>query len=387
MLLAGDIVLGGDLVDRVERGRATWVSPFDDVLSLFRDADVRVGNLECPLFRATSPCRKKNLLYAPAEAIEALTCLDFNALSMANNHITDQTAEGIEQTHKLLATHRIQAFGAGTTSQQAGMSHTLRVKGKRLAMLGYAVQGGDVGATAVSDERAGCTPFSVERAEADLAAVRRRGEDALVSIHWGYQFDELPSPDQISIARRLIDAGATIVHGHHPHVLQGFERYRHGVILYSLGNFFFPSFHRADGVRFRFPSSARQTGVAVCTVGDAGVESCSFVPLQVSSSCRVRLLRNRRAALAHQAHDARSQIVLQSNYAQQWQHHHNRTMRWREHQEARLSLAAQAHKLRNRLLSRNIVWVLQHLRFRHLAELFRLCMRHIHLWAGSSGGS
>ncbi|MBN1663694.1 MAG: CapA family protein [Deltaproteobacteria bacterium] len=368
--------MGGEFAELVSRGHATWSSPFAEVSGLFQDADMRMGNLESPLFKSASPRPKKNLLHAPGEAVQALMYLGFTALNLANNHITDQSDEGLDHTRRLLAAARIHSFGAAATLEQAMSWPRICVKGHYFNMLGYAVIGEDVGAVAASAESAGCVPFSLERAESDIAAVRERGEDALVSIHWGYQEDELPSPDQIKAAHRLIDAGALIVHGHHPHVLQGFERYRNGVILYSLGNFIFSDFRRADGVKIHFPERSKRTGAAVCTIGDAGVESLSFVPMTYTRPGRLQLLKGYRAKKAIYAQETRSKHIRKPDYAYLWQHHHGRTVQTRKLQEARIYLASKARYLQSRLQQSGAP-ILLRLRPRHFVAALRLCERYV----------
>jgi poly-gamma-glutamate synthesis protein (capsule biosynthesis protein) len=78
------------------------------------------------------------------------------------------------------------------------------------------------------------TPDAVRAARAELGA-----DFVVVSVHWGTEFEAHPAPGQIEAAHLLVDAGADLVLGHHPHVLQDIERYHGGVIAYSLGNFVF----------------------------------------------------------------------------------------------------------------------------------------------------
>ena len=78
------------------------------------------------------------------------------------------------------------------------------------------------------------------------------------------------------MARRMIDLGASVVIGHHPHVLQGVERYREGVILYSLGNFFLSDFTLQNGERWTYPAAGKQFGIATVTASKEGVQRVSL---------------------------------------------------------------------------------------------------------------
>ena len=92
----------------------------------------------------------------------------------------------------------------------------------------------------------------------------------VVSFHWGAGGSGLPKPYQVTAARQAIDAGASVVIGHHPHVLQGIERYKDGVILYSLGNFAFASDSR----------TADRSIIARITL-DSGVREVEVIPINV----------------------------------------------------------------------------------------------------------
>ena len=94
----------------------------------------------------------------------------------------------------------------------------------------------------------------------------------LVSFHWGSEGATSPSPYQVAAARAAIDAGADVILGHHPHVLQGIERYKKGVILYSLGNFAFGSYSR----------TASRSIIARITLDD-GVKGLELIPLNVQN--------------------------------------------------------------------------------------------------------
>ena len=82
----------------------------------------------------------------------------------------------------------------------------------------------------------GVNAFEFERALAEIEALRSEVHHVLVSVHWGVEFSNLPSPEQVRQARQMIEAGATAVLGHHAHVVQGVEEYQNGVIVYNLGN-------------------------------------------------------------------------------------------------------------------------------------------------------
>jgi len=178
---------------------------------VFQEADLRIGNLEEPLFRGTNSSAKRNVLGAPPESVTALSYLGFSALSLGNNHITDQGVEGITQTREILDSKGIKPFGAGENLEIAGRPAVLQDKNQSFAFLSYAMEGQDVGTRAATALTEGCVSLSIDRIEDDILEAGKTADHVLVSLHWGYQYDRYPAPDQITTARRMIDKGATVV--------------------------------------------------------------------------------------------------------------------------------------------------------------------------------
>jgi len=379
LLFVGDISLGGDYAIRYGQGSPNWTEPFVEVRPVFRDADLRIGNLEEPLHRGTDPRRKRNLLGAPSESLAALRYLGFTALNLGNNHITDQGTEGITKTREALESSGIAPFGAGEDLETARKPAFAEANNLSFAFLGYAVEDQDVGAEAASDSREGCVPLSLECIERDVVAARRTATHVVVSLHWGYQHDRYPDPGQIAIARQIIDLGALVVYGHHPHVLQGVERYKHGLILYSLGNFFFPDFVRTDGLKSQFPRESHYTAAVLCDVGPSGVQSFSPVPLRVDSDYRMHVLRGRAATRATRSLALLSGALETPDYASSWRSHHSRTERKRRRQEERTKTRSETASLLCRARTRGLAGSLRSLKGRHVTEMFRLVRRSVRL--------
>ena len=376
LLFVGDISLGGDYASQCAQGSSNWTDAFTEVRRVFQDADLRIGNLEDPLYRCSAPRRKRNLLGAPPESVTALNYLGFTALNLGNNHVADQGAEGIRKTREVLQSNGIAPFGAGENLETARRPAFAQAKNLSFAFLGYAVQDQDVGAEAATDSREGCVPLSLERIEHDIAAARGEATHVVVSLHWGYQYDRFPDPGQMATAHKIIDLGALMVYGHHPHVLQGMERYRHGLILYSLGNFFFPDFVRTDGVKFQFPKESRGTVAVVCDVGTSGVQSFSTVPLAVDSTHRIQVLQGRGAARATRSLASLSRALDAADYASFWRSHHSRTERKRFRQEERFRIHGETAGIWHRARTWGVTGSLKILKGRHVMEMFRLVRRY-----------
>lgn len=369
--------MGGDYHARYGHHRSGLMEPFADVLPVFQAADLRIGNLEDPLYRSKAPRNKKNLLGSPPEVVEVLDELGFSVLNLANNHITDQGAEGIARTREILAARGIASFGAGADLEQAAAPAVVRVGDMSFAFLGYAEPRQDVGAEAATDTRAGCVPLSLDRMIQDIAAARPQASHVVVSLHWGYQYDRYPAPEQVSLARRLIDAGALIVFGHHPHVVQGMERYKSGLILYSLGNFFFPDFVRTDGVKWRFPSESCRTVAIRCHVNADGVQSAVPVPVIVGRHHRLRVPSGRPAARAIRSFERLSQALDEPEYESFWRVHHQRTEVRRRRQEKRLQSRAEVARLGRRVRTEGVTGTLKSVKGRSVKEIARILIRFV----------
>jgi hypothetical protein len=371
ILFAGDISLGGEYVSRFGSGSPDWAKPFSELESIFRSTDLRIGNLESPLFQGANPHKKRNLMGASSDSVKALNFLDFTALNLANNHFTDQGREGIKRTCKILDANGISYFGAGENLEAAVRPAIIHANGLSLACLGYASEAQDVGARTATISREGCAPLSLDRIERDIALIRGKVSHIIVSLHWGYQFDLYPEPEQVDLSRKIIDLGALIVHGHHPHVVQGLERYKNGLILYSLGNFFFPDFKRSDGCRFHFPKESWRTVIVQCEVDGDGVHSVSMVPLLVDSDYRIRLLRGHAADRAAAEYNRRSAVINKPDYVNYWSRHHKKTVTRRARLEGRLGLCAGIRLVWQRVRERGLWTLITRLRIRHLVEIIR----------------
>ncbi|OPY11895.1 MAG: Capsule biosynthesis protein CapA [Syntrophus sp. PtaB.Bin001] len=180
--------------------------------------------------------------------LELLQKAPLCVVNLANNHIMDFGPEALERTLALLKEKVIHAIGAGRTISQARQELILSCKGKRIAFLAFTSDEPHVKAVIAGPDTPGCASFS------DFNEVLRRVRSAksqadivCVSLHWGYEFHSFPAPEQVALAHQIAEAGATYIIGHHPHVLQGVETFKKSLIMYSLGNFFFPSLLSING--------------------------------------------------------------------------------------------------------------------------------------------
>jgi poly-gamma-glutamate capsule biosynthesis protein CapA/YwtB (metallophosphatase superfamily) len=156
----------------------------------------------------------------------------FDVISLANNHVFDFGAGGLEDTLAHVRAAGLEPVGAGVTAEEARREVVVEVRGVRVGFLAF---------TEMTNEHLSSTGFvgRLDQATARVAEVSARVDVLLVSLHWGVQFHARPGRWQRRLAQRLIDAGADAIIGHHPHVLQTVETYAGKPIVYSLGNFVF----------------------------------------------------------------------------------------------------------------------------------------------------
>jgi poly-gamma-glutamate synthesis protein (capsule biosynthesis protein) len=228
----GDVYASGRSVDlfRADPGC------LDVAAALLARADVRFANLEAPLLAGGRPLYSTGVrLKSPPETVGLLRRLGLDVVSLANNHMMDFGPPGLASTLSELSRHGLPAVGAGPTLAAARAPVVLTVKGQRVGFL-----------AACDNEGGGASRggpgVSLVAPRALAAAVRRlraQADYVVVAVHTGIEFCACPEPFFVELARRLVDAGAAVVAGHHPHVPQGCERRGDGLIVYSLGDFLF----------------------------------------------------------------------------------------------------------------------------------------------------
>ena len=211
----------------------------DGIDSVFRSAQVVVGNLECPATKIEAPVFKQYIFRAEPEWLEALKRHGITHLNLANNHSIDQGREGLIDTYQNILAAGMTPLGAGENMQQAAAPVLLAaaprkvwlVPSLRLALENYAYLPDK---PCVSQEPMDSLLQRVFRLrQTDSTAV------IIVSLHWGGEHTLEPVPRQRHDAHMLIRAGADVLICHHTHTLQTIEDYHGHKIYYSIGNFIF----------------------------------------------------------------------------------------------------------------------------------------------------
>jgi len=231
MTFAGDL----NLSENVERYVGDRVGYVFSAWKPGNESDIFMVNLENPVTRATEKVEKKYNFKMDPIYLQTLLDGGVTIVTCANNHVFDYGLQGIDDTMRNLDSAGIYRVGIGRSLADARKPVVLERKGKKIGFLGY-FGGGDYAATS---SRAGFAPRRTRDILKDVRKLRGSVDYIVVNFHWGAERKAIPEPWQRTLAHRVIDAGADLIVGHHPHVLQGLEEYHGKWIAYSLGNFVF----------------------------------------------------------------------------------------------------------------------------------------------------
>lgn len=270
LTFVGDIMLAGRVGKVAAAAGVGHI--FAGVRDLLRRDDLSIGNLECAVARGGAPEDKRFTFRADPALLPGLHASGIEAVSLANNHSLDYGRVALVETLNYLRDAGIAAAGAGRTLDEATRPVMLSADRQTVALIAasrvlpashWYAAAGRAGLAAAYDP----TPI--------LAAIRHARDKAdivAVYLHWGKEGATHPAPYQRELGRRCIEAGADVVVGAHPHVLQGFEYYRGKLIAYSLGNFVFTSEQRATAM--------------LQTTFEAGrLERAEVVPCHITEYC------------------------------------------------------------------------------------------------------
>ena len=263
--------------------------PYRPLAGLLQGADITIGSLDATLsdFNPPVPCIETRNLMAPAASVQGLQFAGFDVITVATNHAKDCGVErgcrdqSLFDTLANLRQAGITPVGAGKTLTEALTPAILTVQGVRFAFLGFSAVSSDLWATAATP---GTAPF---KKELYLAAIRQARENADVVIvmpHWGAEYFSEINWEQYNGAASLIEAGATLVVGNHPHRAQGREIFVNGAVaVYALGNFIFDQ-QWSDKTQYV------QEGLLLsATFTGAHLQSTDLIPIHIYDDFQPRL--------------------------------------------------------------------------------------------------
>ncbi|WP_157872826.1 CapA family protein [Desulfoscipio gibsoniae] len=282
LVAVGDIMLSRYVAQKIkEHDDPNY--PFAGVKWFLQGGDVGFGNLEGPVTPGREIKIPEMVLRADPRVAPALKDAGFDILSLANNHVPDFGEQGILDTLHYLDDAAILHAGAGRNKQEAFAPQYMEVKGVKLAFLAF-----NDPAVVPDSYMAGDSPgTAVLEPEKVTATVKEAADNAdftVVSLHAGTEYAPMPDDTQVHFARLAINAGADLVLGSHPHVVQKIEQYRGKYILYSLGNFIFDQLWSRD---------TREGVIARIYISENSVEKMEFLPVYINDDARPVALSRR----------------------------------------------------------------------------------------------
>ncbi|MFL5733110.1 MAG: CapA family protein [Chloroflexia bacterium] len=280
LLFVGDLMPGRYV--RTSMRIHGYDAPFDQVRSFFSSADLALGNLEGPLVSGRipipTPFPNQLVLSGEDKVAPALARAGLDILSLANNHSWDAGADGLQSTMNALRSAGIQPLGISTNGAQKPLVR--EVRGLKIAFLAYTtILNGPLpaGNTGTLPDYVNLRDASSElKISQEVAQAKGAADVVVVFMHWGNEYKTQPDDNQRRLAQAASRAGADIVVGAHPHVVQGMELIagtnRSTLVTYSLGNALFDQEARAE---------TRQGVALECSVDKSGVKSARLVPMEI----------------------------------------------------------------------------------------------------------
>lgn len=232
-LFFGDLMLDRNVLNQINKNSLEYLFEKLDEEKFFDNYNLISANLEGAVIENGQHYAPNNLydFAFDTELVGKLKNYNFNFFTLANNHFTDQGDRGVEETRKNLDELKFDYTGCEDKEVGDCSVKILEINKKKIAMLGFSMVYG------VFDETKAVEIINKIKAETDLV---------IVNIHWGVEYEHYFNKKQKQVGYDLVDAGADIIIGHHPHVVQGLEIYKNKPIFYSLGNFVFDQYFSVD---------------------------------------------------------------------------------------------------------------------------------------------
>jgi poly-gamma-glutamate capsule biosynthesis protein CapA/YwtB (metallophosphatase superfamily) len=276
LMAVGDVMLAQSIGHRIVTNGL--LSPWAKVMSYFDQADLVVANLECVISDRGQQWPAKTFHFeTPIAAAASLAAAGIDAVTVANNHAVDYGLTAFGDTLQYLDAAGVGHFGGGANINQARAPLILESNGLRIAFLGYVLPFSTKirfntrmwAATQTSSGLAIGTPDVVS---ADVKAAKQLADIVVVMVHGGIEYSFRPNTAQKRFDSAALAAGAALVIGAHPHVLQGYVYEGYQAIAYSTGNFVFDRFT---------DSPELDTAILDVTLSSRGVESLNWIPIEI----------------------------------------------------------------------------------------------------------
>ncbi|MBN2245892.1 MAG: CapA family protein, partial [Candidatus Aminicenantes bacterium] len=245
---------------------------FAHVAGLLKNSDLSFGNLESMISKTGKKTIGKEVTFrAEIDSVAGLSFAGVDVVSLANNHAIDFGNEALIETMDILAHNRIAYIGAGANFTAAHRPARFKINGIEIAFLAYSYEFDKV---KEASDSPGIAVIDAEQVMQDIISSRRWADIVIISCHWGWEYSDHPDNETRKFAQSAIDSGADLLIGHHPHVIQGVEKYKKGLICYSLGNFIFD----------QIGNRVKRGLILKCTLGKSGLLTATLLPVIIDQS-------------------------------------------------------------------------------------------------------
>lgn len=256
---AGDVMIDRGVKKRIDQKGPDFI--FEQAAGFIKHKDLSFCNLEGPVSLTGTRKNGGFAFRGLPENLDILKKCGFDFVSVANNHMLDYGSGSLTDTFSYLKEAGISYAGAGATREEAHSYVIKEVNGIKVAFIAELDMPFVVDEVPLSAE---LPQMSHKRGIDDLVLEVKKAREAadlvMVSFHWGYEYTHKPQWYQKKYAKACIDAGADIILGHHPHVMQGIEVYKGKLILYSMGNLVFDQFRKMTSRTFLFSCDLKKNG-------------------------------------------------------------------------------------------------------------------------------
>lgn len=240
---------------------------FQAVREYLQDGDIVCGNLEgiiSPKLENETGINSE-IFWGEPGCAESLKKAGFNCLFLANNHTAQHGKNALERTCALLTSHNIQWTGYNSTDPRTAVPTIFKINDLKVGLLAYCD-------TQQYNLDTPLLPIiNYENIKSEIEKLKKQCDLVIISLHWGDEFIDYPSPNQVELAHTIINAGANMIVGHHSHRMQGIENYNNGIIVYSLGSF----------IKDLWPRKLRESVILKCELSHSGIKNVQLVPILI----------------------------------------------------------------------------------------------------------
>lgn len=262
LLFGGDVFLSSHVLNAYQNAGGIHGVVDEAYRNIIQNADFFMVNEEFPFSsRGVQAEDKQYTFRLEPERVSMFQEMGIDGVTLANNHALDFGVEALLDTCKTLDNAGILRTGAGENLEEARKPVEVELQEKTIAIIGATRVIPDAGWAAGKNHPGMLASYDAATLLAEITAQKQAGKFVIVYVHWGVERDERPQEYQRTLAQQYINAGADLVIGSHPHVLQGIEYYKGKPIVYSLGNFVFgSSIPRTMLLEVRFQAGAEENG-------------------------------------------------------------------------------------------------------------------------------